>query len=418
MLSDKRKFIYIHIDNHTEPVIGLAAEFIQKTFFDFVPEEYEHDINNPDFIFLDGMAILKSYRDKIFETKVFDVVRKFPRLPILIHLCTCPVNGINMIGDNLDQKPVFLEDNHWAVLHYTTMFNFPNWATSDNFLYYDIRFDHYRYYTIGGCPTPAPFEHLNFLWRRPSIDDSVQSKARKFLIPNRVKPKTQELGGRYYLDQVCRELNYTDMFTGNHYHVLISGQHSDAHSWYNNQNNSNRLIGCIEDPTVDNFKIWNPVTNEISKTINYNDRLNSVHDVNNFPHSYYYEQSYCSVYSETTESNDPLPSEKTWHALGRGHFILPLSGAGFINLLKNLNFKFPEFIDYSYDSIQDGPARRDAWLEEFQRLHKIPIEIWQQHFIDNLKLLQWNAKNFYVYPVQNPYLKFFKDVKKYENQVQ
>lgn len=106
---------------------------------------------------------------------------------------------------------------------------------------------------------------------------------------------------------------------------------------------------------------------------------------NSPPHNAYYTNTFISLYGETVEyGSTTIVTEKTWDPLIKGHFVLPFSNSGFIAYLKTWNLRFPEFIDYSYDSIEDQDQRIEAWLTEVNRLMALPIDTWRQHWQDNL----------------------------------
>ena len=74
------------------------------------------------------------------------------------------------------------------------------------------------------------------------------------------------------------------------------------------------------------------------------------------PHNDFYDTSVLSIYIETLLYLDTMKSkliaEKTLTPMCKGHFVMPLGFPGTIELLKQeYKFKFPDWIDYSYDSI-------------------------------------------------------------------
>jgi hypothetical protein len=84
----------------------------------------------------------------------------------------------------------------------------------------------------------------------------------------------------------------------------------------------------------------------------------------------FFQQSCLSIYVESNcVRNDLIHiTEKTFEPLIKGHFILPFSNPGTIARLRYMGFKFPEFIDYGFDDIQDPDERFAALLAEFERL--------------------------------------------------
>ena len=116
-------------------------------------------------------------------------------------------------------------------------------------------------------------------------------------------------------------------------------------------------------------------------------------------HYEYLRDTFISIYGETIEyGNEYFVSEKTYDPLIRGHFILPFSNAGFVAWLRGLGFKFPNFIDYSYDAIIDNDTRYAAYQNEMRRLLNISLDDWCQHWDNNLNILQHNRQIFFERP--------------------
>ena len=84
----------------------------------------------------------------------------------------------------------------------------------------------------------------------------------------------------------------------------------------------------------------------------------------------YYMDSYISIYVESNCLATDLIhiTEKSFEPLIKGHIILPFSNPGTIERLKGIDFKFPDFVDYSFDSIKDPAKRFAALTTEFKRL--------------------------------------------------
>ena len=128
-----------------------------------------------------------------------------------------------------------------------------------------------------------------------------------------------------------------------------------------------------------------------------NRRLPEFVDVRGTPiHNEYYKNTFISVYTETIEYGSTLVvSEKTYYPLIKGHFILPFSTNGFVAFLKQKGFKFPDFINYSYDSIVDSDQRFTAYLEELKRLMSLDIDTWKNLWQDNLEIIMFNRQLFF-----------------------
>jgi hypothetical protein len=113
------------------------------------------------------------------------------------------------------------------------------------------------------------------------------------------------------------------------------------------------------------------------------------------PHNEYYKNTFVSIYGETIEQGNSIAvTEKTYDPLIKGHFILPFSTAGFIDFLKSKGFKFPQFINYEYDSIIDNDTRYTAWEKEVDRLLGMSLTEWKYHWDNNLNLIEHNQQLF------------------------
>lgn len=113
------------------------------------------------------------------------------------------------------------------------------------------------------------------------------------------------------------------------------------------------------------------------------------------PHDVYYQDTFISIYGESIEYGTSIaPTEKTYDPLIKGHFVLPFSCAGFVGFLKNKGFRFPDFIDYSYDDELDDVKRCAMYLAEVDRLLDIRLEDWQQLWINCFHIRSHNQKIF------------------------
>lgn len=111
-------------------------------------------------------------------------------------------------------------------------------------------------------------------------------------------------------------------------------------------------------------------------------------------HNQYYQHSYISIYCETLEHGTTrLVTEKTFDPLIKGHFILPYGHRGLIQSIQNLGFELPDFVDYSYDLVNDQ-YRLTLYLEELDRLLNMSQQSWHQHWLDNLDIIQHNRSVF------------------------
>ena len=120
----------------------------------------------------------------------------------------------------------------------------------------------------------------------------------------------------------------------------------------------------------------------------------------NPPHNEYYKNTFISIYGETIEFGSTIAvTEKTYDPLIKGHFVLPFSNSGFIAYLKSKGFRFPEFINYAYDSIVNDDLRFEHYTQEMRRLLELSIDAWQQLWQDNFDIIQHNRDKF----VSGPY---------------
>ena len=381
---------YRYLDNR-----GCTTNMDVGHLFSTLPDVYTGVWQHADFIVshIDNLVNVSAEQDNMLSSLL-----TYSNLPIYFDMITNPLGYLGHLSNFVKAKPKYLDNRVWAILHYTDTeyLVLPNWVDSSNLIYWDMRLDHFRMFIMGSSSLRSNWEYSSLLRSKVNIY-KTDLRLRKFLVANRIKPKNHMLGGRFYLDQACKGVEHM-MWRSSQDHAICGGFGHDHDLWYGNQGNDFRLQGCLEDPLIDNFKRYNPVDNSLAEI-----KRISEHDVNNFPHSYYFEQSYCSVYTETNEAHDPLPSEKTWYPLSQGHLILPLAGRGLINLLKKLNFKFPNFINYSYDLEADDEIRRRMWLNEFKRLQDMDINEFHILYMDNLDLTIHNIKNFYHVPYKDPF---------------
>lgn len=126
---------------------------------------------------------------------------------------------------------------------------------------------------------------------------------------------------------------------------------------------------------------------------------------------HYYQNSAVSVYVETlvhTESINKQLTEKTLNPLIKGHFILPFSYAGFVKDLRDIyGFKFPDWIDYSYDECRDNAERYQLFMKSFSKLRFKKLEELQKLCNKDLEILEYNRQLFYT----KPYCSLYEGIK-------
>jgi hypothetical protein len=114
------------------------------------------------------------------------------------------------------------------------------------------------------------------------------------------------------------------------------------------------------------------------------------------PHVAYYRDTFISVYGESIEFGSSIAvTEKTFVPLLKGHFILPFSNCGFVkHLVAHYNIQLPQFIDYSYDQIEDYQQRQQAYFSELDRLLSVDINAWREYWHQNMNILIHNQNIF------------------------
>jgi hypothetical protein len=125
--------------------------------------------------------------------------------------------------------------------------------------------------------------------------------------------------------------------------------------------------------------------------------------------NYYYSGTYFSIFTETVTSqcdeDHPYRSitEKTWDPLIKGHFILPFGYKGIIDHIKSYGFKFPDWIDYSYDMIEDHDLRFESFLNSAEKLLNHSLKDFEDFFTKDFEMLEHNRKVFWERPYDSLY---------------
>lgn len=124
----------------------------------------------------------------------------------------------------------------------------------------------------------------------------------------------------------------------------------------------------------------------------------------------YYVDSVVSVYVETVGGTNRVENaagavtEKTFVTLLKGHFILPFSSVGFVSFLKtHYGIKFPEWIDYSYDSIDNDKDRLRAYLKVVKELKKLPLDHLTRLANNDIEIRKYNRKLIANFPYDSLY---------------
>jgi len=112
----------------------------------------------------------------------------------------------------------------------------------------------------------------------------------------------------------------------------------------------------------------------------------------------YFTDSIVSVFVESVASKKPdhkvlAFTEKTYIPLVKGHFILPFGSPGLVAELKKQGFMFPNWIDYSYDLIENDNERLKAFLKSFKKLQKMKLEDLNNSANQDLYMRKHNRNN-------------------------
>jgi hypothetical protein len=120
----------------------------------------------------------------------------------------------------------------------------------------------------------------------------------------------------------------------------------------------------------------------------------------------FYNDSYVSVYVESNCTDPALIhlTEKTFEPLIKGHFILPFANPGSIARIRKLGFALPDFVDYSYDTMEDHATRFSAFAAEFQRLLTLD---WPSLYHAHRDMILHNRRCLYDIPYDQSILRIF-----------
>ncbi len=87
----------------------------------------------------------------------------------------------------------------------------------------------------------------------------------------------------------------------------------------------------------------------------------------------------------------------------KGHFILPFGYAGIIEDIKSYGFILPDWIDYSYDKIQNNDQRFAKFLKTVKETVEIPLESWHIHYTKSFDIIRHNRQVFFNRPYDSLY---------------
>lgn len=162
--------------------------------------------------------------------------------------------------------------------------------------------------------------------------------------------------------------------------------------------------GFISDPAND--IVLNPEQEEIRGSL-LGGRSGTWYPVSN----QLYNSSFVSIYIETITMTSSMSfkyktiTEKTWDPLIKGHFILPFGYQGLIADIRSYGFWLPNWIDYSYDAIEDDDKRFEQYLKSVDQILSKNIDFLRKEFEQSIDMLQHNRMLFWTRPYDNLYEK-------------
>lgn len=119
----------------------------------------------------------------------------------------------------------------------------------------------------------------------------------------------------------------------------------------------------------------------------------------------YYRSSYVSIYVETVvHFNDTnIISEKSLDPLIQGHFILPFGPKGLIEDIRRAGFKLPDWIDYSYDDIEDPSERLQSFLTSVDDVCSLSTRRLHAYWLADQHILMHNRDLIWTRPYHSLY---------------
>jgi len=225
-----------------------------------------------------------------------------------------------------------------------------------------------------------PFKSTTKLWyyvgesgyKLPSINDS-STRTKIYIAPNNTYLNTPRK--IMYRPQLVRLLK-------NQYgHLGYIGNPDDDKNLVLHSQSEFPLVQTIEELV------------DMKSYANYNSQ--GYNPINN----QYYLDTFISIYGETIEHGSTIAiTEKTYEPFIKGLFILPFSTNGFIAYVRSQGWQLPDFIDYSYDAVENIEERFTAYCDELHRLLSMSLETWRQHWDNNINVLENNRELFFQRP--------------------
>lgn len=189
------------------------------------------------------------------------------------------------------------------------------------------------------------------------------------------------------------------------YNGDLNYRHADVRN--NLRNDLNKLLelypGHIGKKASGSFLIGQDMTtNEYAKAIEGLNPNIGWWPVNNV----YCRSTSVNIYVETlTYNHNHIRqfTEKTWDPLIKGNFILPFGQYGLIKDLKEIyGFRFPSWIDYGYDGLENDMLRWFGYLDSVKELlSNSPQELFLKKIADK-EILKHNREIFFKQRYRNP----------------
>lgn len=359
--------------------------------------KFEYVDNDIDLLLID-FSVFYSVNRHLINSKEFQTDFNNAK-----HVVVCCLFGATEVGTDIKQlhEHISLFSNrHFVILH-----NIHNLKIENNVSNVDIIFNDHLFNVFKSYFTCFPYKTTYRLglgkhtqeWKTGQIKNN---KSRIFLAPNKY-------GAHSSRDQLFRFLtDRQDILESKGFWSNWSKHNLPTFDQIKQE--KNKFLGLFNDPILnpDNNLMWfNPLTEHIQGDIISKQTLETENISNNPIHFFYYENTFLSIFVESTEYDDVWISEKTFSPLANGHFILPYGPPKIVDSVKKIGFKFPEFINYEYDNIEDHNHRMLEWIKEIDRLTQIDLNSWYKLFEENKDLLYYNKQLFHHKPFQ--YVDYF-----------
>lgn len=235
------------------------------------------------------------------------------------------------------------------------------------YICYDILFNRQKYYFFDMDKEFDP-RHKVWTWNsKPEfysfgpIEKHLSPESKKILCLNRLYWSNDEVRNQKTLRELLKQ-----KFQGKH-DVFLSDPSNNIFFYPNNAEHNNIKV-------LDSGGTWYPAAD------------------------FYYNNSYVNVYIESVThsgiDNDMVcVTEKTFDPMIKGNFVLPFSSYKFIDILKRkYGFRFPDWIDYSYDDIEDLDCRAEKYMESVNKLYDTPIEVLHDYYLRDRDILEYNRQ--------------------------